>query len=137
MAVGRGAWPVRMRSLRGRWRRWGSSCPLALWLYAAFLRSARPLLRRVGPRLGLPTAAAGLDLVLVGCSPDKLAAVAAAGDVVADKVDALGELIRDLDVGVLVSNAGACYPYARYFHELDEALRSIVLCSLIRSTSRP
>jgi len=23
---------------------------------------------------------------------------------------------------VLVNNAGACYPYARYFHEVDEAL---------------
>ena len=37
-------------------------------------------------------------------------------------MDALGEFIRDLDVGVLVNNAGACYPYARYFHEVDEAL---------------
>jgi 17beta-estradiol 17-dehydrogenase / very-long-chain 3-oxoacyl-CoA reductase len=45
-----------------------------------------------------------------------------AGDGLAAKVGALGEFLAELDVGVLVNNAGACYPYARYFHEVDKAL---------------
>ncbi|CAL5016280.1 unnamed protein product [Urochloa decumbens] len=126
---------------------------LALWLYAAFLRPAKPLRRRygewavvtgatdgIGRALASHLAAAGLGLVLVGRSAEKLAAVPAevterhpgarvrtflldfATDGLAAKVSALGELVRGLDVGVLVNNAGACYPYARYFHELEEAL---------------
>ncbi|TVU15450.1 hypothetical protein EJB05_38971, partial [Eragrostis curvula] len=32
-------------------------------------------------------------------------------------------LARNVDaLGVLVNSAGSCYPYARYFHEVDEAL---------------
>jgi len=42
-------------------------------------------------------------------------------------VEALKEAIRGLDVGVLVNNAGLSYPYARYFHEVDEELmRSLI-----------
>ncbi|RCV34212.1 hypothetical protein SETIT_7G142900v2 [Setaria italica] len=127
---------------------------LAQWLHAAFLRPARPLRRRygawavvtgatdgIGRALAFRLAATGLGLVLVGRSPEKLAAVSAeikkrhpgaqvvrtfvldfAAEDLAVKVGALGELVRGLDVGVLVNNAGACYPYARYFHEVDEAL---------------
>ncbi|CAN6235417.1 unnamed protein product [Urochloa humidicola] len=132
---------------------------LALWVYAAFLRPAKPLRRRygawavvtgatdgIGRALAFRLAAAGLDLFLVGRNPDRLAAVSAevterhpgarvltfvldfAADDLPVKVNELGELVRDLDVGVLVNNAGACYPYARYFHEVDEAL----MCNLIR-----
>jgi 17beta-estradiol 17-dehydrogenase / very-long-chain 3-oxoacyl-CoA reductase len=127
---------------------------LALWLHAAFLRPARPLRRRygawavvtgatdgIGRALAFRLAAAGLGVVLVGRSAEKLAAVSAditkkhpagaqvrtfvldfAAEDLAAKVGALGELVGTLDVGVLVNNAGACYPYARYFHEVDEAL---------------
>ena len=78
--------------------------------------------------------AAGLGAVLVGRSPDKLAAVAA--EVTARRPDAktrtfvinfaanvaaLAEFLRGLDVGLLVNKVGLCYPYTRYFHELDEA----------------
>ncbi|CAL5016277.1 unnamed protein product [Urochloa decumbens] len=95
----------------------------------------------IGRALAFRLAAAGLGLVLVGRDPDKLAAVSAevterhpgarvrtfvldfaAADDLPMEVNKLGELVRDLDVGVLVNNAGACYPYARYFHEVDEAL---------------
>ncbi|EES11015.1 hypothetical protein BDA96_06G138900 [Sorghum bicolor] len=131
---------------------------LALWLYAAFLRPAKPLRRRygawavvtgatdgIGRALAFRLAAADLGVVLVGRSPDKLDAVAADlksrrpgaqvrtfvldfdADDVAAKVDALGEFLRGLDVGVLVNNVGRSYPYARYFHEVDEALaRSLI-----------
>ena len=51
-------------------------------------------------------------------------------------MDALGEFIRDLDVGVLVNNAGACYPYARYFHELDEALARGMVRLNVEATTR-
>ncbi|WVZ86177.1 hypothetical protein U9M48_033007 [Paspalum notatum var. saurae] len=126
---------------------------LALWLYAAFLRPAKPLRRRygtwalvtgatdgIGRALAFRLAAADLGVVLVGRSPDKLAAVSAevearhpgtqvrtfvldfAGDGLAEKVGALAEFVGGLDVGVLVNNAGACYPYAQYLHEVDEAL---------------
>ena len=131
---------------------------LALWLYAAFLRPAKPLRRRygawavvtgatdgIGRALAFRLAAAGLGVVLVGRNPDKLAAVAAeleakrpgagvrtfvvdfAADDLAARVGALGEFLRGLDVGVLVNNVGASYPYARYFHEVDEELmRSLI-----------
>ncbi|RLM73561.1 hypothetical protein C2845_PM15G12270 [Panicum miliaceum] len=116
---------------------------LALWLHAAFLRPARPLRRRygawavvtgatdgIGRAIAFRLAAAGLGLVLVGRSPERLAAVSAevekrhpgaevrtfvldfAADGLAASVGALGELVRGLDVGVLVNNAVACYPYA-------------------------
>ena len=99
----------------------------------------------IGRALAFRLAAAGLGVVLVGRNPDKLAAVAAeleakrpgaeartfvvdfAADDLAARVGALGEFLRGLDVGVLVNNVGASYPYARYFHEVDEELmRSLI-----------
>ncbi|KAM0822305.1 hypothetical protein ACQ4PT_071583 [Festuca glaucescens] len=126
---------------------------LALWVYAFFLRPGKPLRRRYGPwavvtggtdgigrAIAFRLAASGLNLVLVGRSPDKLSAVSdeirakhpktevrtfvldfACEGLVAG-VEALKESIRGLDVGVLVNNAGLSYPYARYFHEVDEEL---------------
>jgi len=34
----------------------------------------------------------------------------------------IGEAVEGLDVGVLVNNVGVSYPYARFFHEVDEGL---------------
>ncbi|RLM54230.1 hypothetical protein C2845_PM10G06040 [Panicum miliaceum] len=95
----------------------------------------------IGRAIAFRFAAAGLRLVLVGRNPEKLAAVAAeikakhpnvpevrtfvldfAAEGLAAGVKALKEAIRGLDVGVLVNNAGLSYPYARYFHEVDEEL---------------
>jgi len=100
----------------------------------------------IGRAIAFRLAAAGLGLVLVGRNPEKLAAVAAeikakhpkvpevrtfvldfASEELAAGVEALKEAIRGLDVGVLVNNAGLSYPYARYFHEVDEELmRSLI-----------
>ncbi|XP_062224824.1 very-long-chain 3-oxoacyl-CoA reductase 1-like [Phragmites australis] len=138
-----------------------------LWLYAAFLRPAKPLRRRygawavvtgatdgIGRALAFRLAAAGLGLVLVGRSADKLVAVSAdvrarhpgaqvrtfvldfAAEGLAAKVGALKEFLRGLDVGVLVNNAGACYPYARYFHEVDEALARNLVRLNVESLTR-
>ncbi|PUZ47706.1 hypothetical protein GQ55_7G188000 [Panicum hallii var. hallii] len=140
---------------------------LALWLYAAFLRPARPLRRRygawavvtgatdgIGRALAFRLAAAGLGVVLVGRNPDKLAAVSAeleakrpgtevrtfvvdfADDDLATRVGALGEFLRGLDVGVLVNNVGASYPYARYFHEVDEALAQRLIRLNVEAVTR-
>ncbi|VAH33493.1 unnamed protein product [Triticum turgidum subsp. durum] len=140
---------------------------LALWLYAAFLRPAKPLRRRygawavvtgatdgIGRALAFELAAAGLGLVLVGRSPDKLATVSKevsarfpgaevrtfvidfAADGLAASVAALAESIRGLDVGVLVNNAGHGYPYARYFHEVDEELRRNLIRLNVEAVTR-
>ncbi|KAG8099989.1 hypothetical protein GUJ93_ZPchr0013g35714 [Zizania palustris] len=124
-----------------------------MWLYAAFLHPGKPLRRRygewavvtgttdgIGHAMAFRFVAAGLHLVLVGRSPDKLIAVSKdiraehpraevrtfmldfAAEGLAAKVDALRDSIRGLDIGVLVNSAGMSYPYARYFHEVDEEL---------------
>ncbi|KAJ1271588.1 hypothetical protein BS78_06G138800 [Paspalum vaginatum] len=147
------SWALALAALGGLVLTARTAARLALWLYAAFLRPAKPLRRRygtwavvtgatdgIGRALAFRLAAADLGLVLVGRSPDKLATVSAevearhpgtqvrtfvldfAGDGLARKVGALAEFVAGLDVGVLVNNAGACYPYAKYLHEVDGAL---------------
>jgi 17beta-estradiol 17-dehydrogenase / very-long-chain 3-oxoacyl-CoA reductase len=92
--------------------------------------------------------------VLVGRSPDKLAAVADeirakhpkaevrtfvldfAYEGLAAGVDALKESIRGLDVGVLVNNAGLSYPYARYFHEVDQELMRALIQVNVEAVTR-
>ena len=49
---------------------------------------------------------------------------------------ALGEFLRGLDVGVLVNNVGASYPYARYFHEVDEALAQRLIRLNVEAVTR-
>ncbi|KAG8071307.1 hypothetical protein GUJ93_ZPchr0006g42144 [Zizania palustris] len=99
----------------------------------------------IGRAMAFRLAASGLGLVLVGRNPEKLATVSEeikgkypkvevrtyvldfASEGLAAGVDGLKEAIRGLQVGVLVNNAGISYPYARYFHEVDEELmRSLI-----------
>lgn len=81
----------------------------------------------------------GMNLVLVGRNQDKLSQIAEeikgksprvetqtvvidfAGDLV-EGVNRLEKAIRGLDVGLLINSAGISYPYARYFHEVDDEL---------------
>lgn len=119
------------------------------WAYAAFLRPPRDLKSYgswamvTGPTDGIGKAMAfrlagqGLDLVLVGRNPDKLRSVSAsirasypktrletvvldlAGDT-AEGIRRIGELAEELDVGVVVNNAGVAFSRPMYFHEVEE-----------------
>ncbi|KAJ3675472.1 hypothetical protein LUZ60_004514 [Juncus effusus] len=81
----------------------------------------------------------GMNLVLVGRNAEKLQNIAEeikakspkseietvvidfSGDLV-EGVERLEKTIRGLDVGLLINSAGVSYPYARYFHEVDDEL---------------
>jgi 17beta-estradiol 17-dehydrogenase / very-long-chain 3-oxoacyl-CoA reductase len=109
----------------------------------------------IGRAVAFRLAASGLGLVLVGRNQEKLAAVAAeikarhpkvpevrtfvldfAGEGLAAAVEALKDSIRGLDVGVLVNNAGVSYPYARYFHEVDEELMRTLIRVNVEGVTR-
>ncbi|XP_039126170.1 LOW QUALITY PROTEIN: very-long-chain 3-oxoacyl-CoA reductase 1-like [Dioscorea cayenensis subsp. rotundata] len=122
-----------------------------LWFYLIFLRPAKNLRRYgswaivtgctegIGKSFSFQLARKGLNLVLVARNPDKLAAVSNeilakyrkvqiktmiidfSGDL-DDGIKRLLKTIDGLDVGILVNNAGISYPYAKYFHEVDEEL---------------
>lgn len=121
------------------------------WVFVNFLRPAKNLKKYgswalvTGPTDGIGKAFAfqlarkGLNLVLVGRSPSKLKDVSDgilakygktqiktvvvdfSGDL-DDGVKRIRETIEGLDLGVLINNAGMSYPYARFFHEVDEEL---------------
>ncbi|XP_031477499.1 very-long-chain 3-oxoacyl-CoA reductase 1-like [Nymphaea colorata] len=120
-----------------------------IWIWKTFLRPGRELKEHygswaliTGPTDGIGKALAfslgkkGLNLVLVGRNPEKLASVSheiresdekievksVVVDFSRDKIDegikAIEEEIQDLDLGVVVNNVGVCY--AMYMHEVGE-----------------
>ncbi|CAA7405072.1 unnamed protein product [Spirodela intermedia] len=121
------------------------------WVYTFFLRPPKHLLDYgrwaivtgptdgIGKVIAFELARQGLSLILVGRNPDKLKSVSAAlqaefrsvevvtvvfdlaGDI-PDGVQRLKMAIENLDVGVLVNNAGVCYDAPRYLHELEEKM---------------
>lgn len=121
------------------------------WVHVNFLRAPKNLKKYgswaliTGPTDGIgkgyafELARVGLNLILVGRNPDKLndvsdsilakygktqikkVVVDFAGDISEGMVK-ISEAIEGLDVGVLINNVGISYPYARYFHEVDEEL---------------
>lgn len=127
------------------------SLSILQWVYVNFLRPGKNLKKYgswaviTGPTDGIGKAFAfqlarkGLNLVLVGRSPNKLEEVSASiksksgstqiktvvvdfsGDL-DDGVSRIKEAIQGLDVGLLINNVGVSYPYARFFHEVDEKL---------------
>ncbi|XP_020706098.1 very-long-chain 3-oxoacyl-CoA reductase 1 [Dendrobium catenatum] len=121
------------------------------WIFVSFIRPGKNLKRYgswaivtgatdgIGRTLAFQLAHRGLGIVLVGRSPDKLFDVSAAIrekhpnaqvetvliDFASDLVEGVARLkkaIEGMDVGILVNNAGMSYPYAKYFHEVDEDL---------------
>lgn len=127
------------------------SLSILKWVYVNFLRPGKNLKKYgswaviTGPTDGIGKAFAfqlarkGLNLVLVGRSPNKLDEVSASiksksgstqiktvvvdfsGDL-DDGVSRIKDAIQGLDVGLLINNVGVSYPYARFFHEVDEKL---------------
>ncbi|XP_065875043.1 very-long-chain 3-oxoacyl-CoA reductase 1-like [Euphorbia lathyris] len=121
------------------------------WFYVNFLRPGKNLKKYgswalvtgptdgIGKGFAFQLARKGLNLVLVARNPDKLKEVS---DSIQSKygktqiktviVDFSGDLdegvkrikesIEGLDIGVLINNVGVSYPYARFFHEVDEDL---------------
>ncbi|XP_054806500.1 very-long-chain 3-oxoacyl-CoA reductase 1-like [Prosopis cineraria] len=121
------------------------------WVYVNFLRPPKNLKNYgswalvtaptdgIGKSFASQLARAGLNLVLVGRNLDKLKDVsnlirAAVGktQIKTVVVDFTGDLsegmvkiheaIEGLEIGVLINNVGLSYPYARFFHEVDEKL---------------
>lgn len=46
------------------------------------------------------------------------------------------EAIEGLDVGVLINNVGMSYPYARFFHEVDEELLKNLIKVNVEGTTK-
>ncbi|KAL2505277.1 Very-long-chain 3-oxoacyl-CoA reductase 1 [Abeliophyllum distichum] len=135
------------------------------WVYVNFLRPGKNLKKYgswalvTGPTDGIGKAFAfqlarkGLNLVLVGRNPDKLQEVSDSikskygstqvktvvvdfsGDL-NDGVGRIKETIEGLDVGVLINNVGVSYPYARFFHEVDENLLNDLIKVNVEGTTK-
>lgn len=142
-----------------------SSIKILKWLYVHFLRPPKDLKEYgswalvTGPTDGIGKAFAfqlarkGLNLVLVGRNPDKLnnvsnlirakfeqtqvkiVVVDFCGDL-SIGVERIKETIDGLDIGVLINNVGASYPYARFFHEVDDKLLGDVIKVNVEGTTK-
>ncbi|KAL7601645.1 hypothetical protein Lser_V15G24840 [Lactuca serriola] len=95
----------------------------------------------IGKAFAFQLASNGLNLVLVGRNLAKLNDVS---DSIRTKfkqtqikvvvvdfscdldhgIERLKETVAGIDVGVLINNVGVCYPYDRFFHEVDDKLIS-------------
>ncbi|XP_011029597.1 PREDICTED: very-long-chain 3-oxoacyl-CoA reductase 1-like [Populus euphratica] len=135
------------------------------WVYVSFLRPAKNLKKYgswalvtgptdgIGKGFSFQLARKGLNLVLVGRNPDKLKDVSSSiqsrysnvqiknvvvdfsGDV-DEGVQKIKETIEGLDVGVLINNVGVSYPYARFFHEVDEGLLKNLIKVNVEGTTK-
>jgi hypothetical protein len=135
----------------------GSLLRLLGWLWRHFLRPAKPLSRYgswaiitgctdgIGKAFAFLLAKQRINLVLVGRSKDKLDSLSSEikskskdiklKTVVLDFTDpnpdpgfsSIKQLVSDLDVGILINSAGLSYPYARFFHEVDDDLAKNLL----------
>ncbi|VFQ91861.1 unnamed protein product [Cuscuta campestris] len=135
------------------------------WVWFNFLRPAKDLTKYgswalvSGPTEGIGKAFAfrlaekGLNLVLVGRNPEKLRGVSDwiraefgrtqiqtvvvdfAGDL-DDGVQRIRAAIEGLDVGVLINNVGVCYPYPKFFHEVDEKLMAELIRVNVEGTTK-
>ncbi|XP_075510748.1 very-long-chain 3-oxoacyl-CoA reductase 1 [Primulina tabacum] len=107
----------------------------------------------IGKAFAFQLARKGLNLVLVGRSPDKLKEVSdsivskngstqirtVVVDFSGDLLEGVGrikEAIEGLDVGILINNVGISYPFARFFHEVDEKLMHDLIRINVEGTTR-
>jgi 17beta-estradiol 17-dehydrogenase / very-long-chain 3-oxoacyl-CoA reductase len=135
------------------------------WVYVNFLRPAKNLKKYgswalvtgptdgIGKGFAFQLARKGINLILVGRNPDKLKDVSDsiqakygktqiktvvvdfAGDL-SEGVGRISEAIEGLDVGVLINNVGMSYPYARFYHEVDEELLKNLIKINVEATSK-
>ncbi|CAJ2667965.1 unnamed protein product [Trifolium pratense] len=134
------------------------------WVYVNFLRQPKNLKKYgswalvtgptdgIGKSFAFELARKGLNLILVGRNPDKLKDVSDsvkakfgktevktvvvdfAGDL-DEGVNRIRETIEGLDIGVLINNVGISYPYARFFHEVDEELlKNLIQVNVVGTT---
>lgn len=143
-----------------------SSLSFLKWFYIVFLRPAKNLKKYgswalvtgptdgIGKSFAFELARKGLNLVLVGRNPNKLSEVSDSirakfgktqiktvvvdfsGDDLTEGVEKIREAIDGLDVGVLINNVGVSYPYARFFHEVDEKLLKDLIKINVEGTTR-
>ncbi|KAL8038768.1 hypothetical protein ABFX02_11G129400 [Erythranthe guttata] len=142
------------------------SLSILKWVYINFIRPGKNLKKYgswaliTGPTDGIGKAFAfqlakkGLNLILVGRNPSKLDEVSESikskygsstqiKQVVVDfsgdldgGVSRIKEAVRGADVGVLINNVGVSYPYARFFHEVDEKLLSDLIRVNVEGTTK-
>ncbi|KAI9080863.1 hypothetical protein K1719_037172 [Acacia pycnantha] len=135
------------------------------WVYVNFLRPPKDLKKYgawalvtgptdgIGKSFAFQLARKGLNLVLVGRNPDKLKDVSDSilakfgkiqiktvvvdfsGDL-SEGMVRIREAIEGLDVGVLINNVGISYPYARFFHEVDEDLLKNLIKVNVEGTTK-
>ncbi|CAI9279785.1 unnamed protein product [Lactuca saligna] len=142
-----------------------SSVQILNWVFVNFLRPAKNLKKDgswalvMGPTDGIGKAFAfqlaskGLNLVLVGRNLAKLNDVSdsmrtkfkqtqikvVVVDFSCDLDHGLGrikETIAGIDVGFLINNVAVCYPYARFFHEVDDKLMSDLIKVNVEGTTK-
>ncbi|KAF5958837.1 hypothetical protein HYC85_006062 [Camellia sinensis] len=135
------------------------------WVYVNFLRPPKNLKKYgswalvtgptdgIGKGFAFELARKGLNLILVGRNPEKLEEVSESigakfgktqiktvvvdfsGDL-NEGVNRIRETIEGLDVGVLINNVGVSYPYARFFHEVDEQLLADLIKINVEGTTK-
>lgn len=135
------------------------------WVYVSFLRPGKNLKKYgswaivtgstdgIGKGFAFQLARKGLNLILVGRNPDKLKDVSDSirakygkteiktvvvdftGDL-DDGMKRIKETIEGLDVGILINNVGVSYPYARFFHEVDEELLKNLIKVNVEGTTK-
>ncbi|KAK9707479.1 hypothetical protein RND81_07G200200 [Saponaria officinalis] len=135
------------------------------WVYVSFLRPSKNLKKYgswalitgptdgIGKGFAFQLAKKGLNLVLVGRNPNKLndvcelikgkfknveiktVVVDFSGDL-DEGVVKIKEVIEGLDVGILINNVGVSYPYARYFHEVDNELINNLIRVNVEGTTK-
>ncbi|EPS70494.1 hypothetical protein M569_04268, partial [Genlisea aurea] len=135
------------------------------WIYVSFLRPGKNLKSYgswalvtgptdgIGKSFAFQLAGKGLNLILVARNPDKLREVSQSirskhGSVQVKTVvvDFSGDLdvgisrirdsIENLDVGILINNAGMSYQYARFFHEVDDKTLNELIKVNIEATTK-
>lgn len=107
----------------------------------------------IGKAFAFELAQKGLNLVLVARNPEKLKDVSASirskysqvqiltvvmdfsGDI-DEGVKRIKETIEGLEIGILINNAGISYPFAKYFHEVDDELLNNLIKINVEGTTK-